>query len=201
MTNKRSGRKRVEVGESIHGAERVVRNASRSTRCDTSKDVKPPWAEQEWHNRLTPIYLLLQQVKNRKKEIAGDDNLYEDLLVVLGVELITSLRQVKNIKPGKPPAFKSAWKQHIRLALDALGPDADYKAVANWVVKYHPNSRLPSYCNPFLKVTRDLFELIVKFPSVAEAVDRDVSYVRVRVNRWMQRDCSRRGRLTPQRGN
>lgn len=186
MSNHQTGQERVRVHESTLGDGKVVRNTSRSTKCDPSKDSKPPSTEQELHDRIIPTYILLQHVKNRKKEIAGDDNLYEELLVVLGVEFLASLRQVNGYKkPGKPPVFESAWKQLIRLALDALGTEANYKAVANWIVQYHPNSRLPRYCNPFLKVTRDLFELIDKFPSVAEGVDRDVSYVRVRMKRWI----------------
>ncbi|SRR6266550_8925419 len=184
MANQRTGQKRVEVGELIPVVNKVVRNASRSTRCVTSKDIKPQLEEQEWHNRLRPIYLLLQQVKQCKRETVREDNLYEDLLTVLGIELFTSLRQLNvSVKPSKLPVFKSAWKQHICLALDSLGIHANYMAVANWIAENHPDSPLPRFCNEFTEECRDIGYLTANYDRVRVCVDRDVSYVRVKMSR------------------
>jgi hypothetical protein len=157
-------------------------NQHRVDKSDTTKDVGVQSKEENWMSRLRPIYFLLEQLKHCKNELVHDDNLYDDLLIVFGIELFDSLRRFKVVvKPRKRPRFTSAWRQHICLALEALGSDATYMAVATWIAEHHPYSPLPRYCKAFANVSRDLGYLTANYNLVKDGVDRDVSYVRVKM--------------------
>jgi hypothetical protein len=175
----------------LQGGQKLVKrtqDASRSVNSTTSSNVNPQQKEKRWQDRLRPIYVLLQQFEQCKDKLASERTFSEDLLIVLAIQLFSSLRQLDISVRPPTPRFDSAFKQHIYLALLALGIDADYQAVATWIERYHPESPLPHFCDEYkegmllpgtnLKVLRDIGYLTAHADPVKIKVIREISHVR-----------------------
>ena len=191
MPNPRAARKRVEDRESTPVDKGPVKNASRDTKSTAPNEVGSKRKEKEWQDRLRPIYVLWQQFEQCKDTLACESTFAEDFLIVLLVTLFNYLRQLDISVRPLMPRFDSAFKQHIYLALLALGIDAEAQPVATWIQKHHPHSPLPQFCDQYkqdmllpgtdLKVVRDIGWLTANVDAVREKVIKEISDVRVKM--------------------
>jgi hypothetical protein len=188
MHNPWTARKPVQVRESTPVDKGPVKNASRDNKSTTPNEVGSKRKEKEWQDRLRPIYVLWQQFERCKDKLARESTFAEDFLIVLVVHLFKYLRQLDISVRPLMPRFDSAFKQHIYLALLALGIDADYQAVATWIERHHPKSPLPHFCDEYeegtlipgtlFEVVRDIGYLTAHADPVKEKVIREISHVR-----------------------
>ena len=140
-----------------------------------------PFVEMQFHSlRGCSRDELLRKITKCREEVLKDENLYEDLLTEFGMKPFDTLRpRYRFAETTKPRKLLSPWKQLIFLALKQLGIDSHYMSVAHWIADIHPHAVLPTYCNEFKDVSRDIGWLAANYKTVAKGVMRDVSRVRI----------------------